>query len=335
MNKKRFLFALILVLSVFALLIAGCTSSAKVTISFDTLGGPRVSPVTVTSATESLELPEPRARAGYTFDYWCYDDVCTQRVDVTVIPDEDVVFYAKWTRQRIAVTFVADGKKQYVFVPYGDDLAVKDMPAVPEKEGYDGRWNTGDLTNVTSIVTIDAIYTTATYAVTYMVRNEAYFYDEGEPFTSAAIPDDPVVEGAVFLGWYYDADFFQPCVDPVDSFGTSDLVLYGRLISTEGMERYFTFSRGASTASVTGLTAEGKRENVLVVPAQFDGLPVVSIAAGTQEDPTVCSEVLTNLILPASVTDIGAYALANNAVLTELRLSEGVERIGKGATRRA
>lgn len=320
-----------MVLCVFALLFAGCTSSAKVTISFDTLGGPRVSSMTVTSATESLELPEPRARTGYTFDYWCYDDTCTQRVDLSVVPTEDTVFYAKWTRQRVAVTFVADGNKQYKFVQYGDDLLVKDMPAVPEKEGYDGRWNTGDLTNVTAGVTINAIYTTATYAVTYMLRNEAYYTAEGEPGAVAAVPDDPTVSGAVFLGWYFDVDFFLPCLDPVNTFGTSDVVLYGRLISTEGMERYFTFSYGTESAAVTGLTVEGKRENVLVVPATVNDLPVVRIAAGTQESPTVRSDVLTNLILPNSLTEIGAYAFSGNAVLNELRLSEGVETIGENA----
>lgn len=331
MKKKKLVLTLLLILGVVFVLLSGCSSSIKATITFNTLGGSHVSPVTVTTATETLELPTPKERAGYRFDYWCYDEECTQKVDESVIPEQDVTFYAKWTQLKIAVTFIGEGKKQYVFVPYGEDLLVKDMPEVPEKEGHTGAWDTTDLLAVKSEITVNAVYTVASYTINYMVQNKVYFSTEGEPDTAAETPDNPEVAGYIFLGWYYDASFFRPCLELPDRFGTADLTIYSRFVSTEGMEKFFTFSLSGSEVVVTGLTDDGKRENVLVVPSAYNDRPVTAIADGTAEEPTLSSQVLTNLILPGSVRSIGAYAFASNGVLEEIRLSDGLVSIGEYA----
>ncbi|MBR1746851.1 MAG: leucine-rich repeat protein [Clostridia bacterium] len=324
----RLLLSFVVLTGLVALLLTGCGSSSKVTISFDTLGGPHVSPVTVTASTESLDLPTPRTREGYDFEYWCYDESATQAVDKSVVPTEDVTFYAKWTQQRVAVTFIADDTRLYAFVPYGEGLAVADMPAVPEKEGYRGRWDTGDLTHLTKNVIVYASYTVASYSLTYMVRNEVYYSGSGEPGQEAVVPEDPVIDGYVFLGWYYDVNFYDPVTESHERFSTSDVTMYARLVSTEGMERHFIFSTVGDDAVVVGLSPSGRTETVLVLPDRVDDRPVVAVAAGTEEEPTLCSEHVTTFIVPSSVRSIGDYAFAGCETMTELRLAYGVEEIG-------
>lgn len=324
MRKKGIAFALILAIVVTILSLTGCLGSS-VTISFNSMGGSAVTPVKVAAETESLALPTP-TRVGYTFDYWCYDFACTEMVDPAKIPTENVTFYAKWTQQLVTVTFLADDSRQFRFVPYGESLPKSSMPPVPEKEGYVGRWLTGDLNNVTAPVTIRAEYVLDTYSVVYMVEGSPYFADSGSPGDAVDTPTDPEISGAVFVGWYSDEEFLHR-VKPVETISTSSVVLYARVIYVSDMSRYFYYEVSGGEATITGLSYLGRMQNTIIVPESLGGYPVTAI--GEDDGYAVISSVnLQTLYIPSSVRKIGALALSDNPRLNDLVIKEGLTTIG-------
>lgn len=333
MNRKKLLLALVIILGIAAVALCGCMPD-RVTVSFDTAGGLPLSSVKIAADAETMELPVPE-KEGHDFDYWCYDAEFTQRVDVTVIPDEDVTFYAKWTAKLITVTFNGN-PKQYRYVPYGGSLPVSEFPEVlPVREGYVGRWLSGDLTDVTSPVSIDSEYVLSIYSVRFTIDGEEYYTAEGAPGDAVEHPADPGEDGSCFLGWYYDEAFLRPVLQPVSEIPSSDLTLYGRIVDTADMPRYISYSVGAGEATVTGLTSLGKNQSVIVIPAELGGYPVTAIGGLGSSDAfasrTISSDVLETVVVPSSVKSVGDFALSGLPSLRELILNEGLLTIGDGA----
>ena len=325
MKRRGLIGALIiLALVITTLSLTGCMGNT-VTISFNSMEGSAVTPIKVTAETTTLELPTP-TRTGYVFEYWCYDFACTEMVDVTSIPTENVTFYAKWTQQFITVTFIADGNKQYRFVPYGEGLAKSAMPEVPAKEGYVGRWLTGDLTDVRTPVTITAEYVLDTYSVVYMVEGTPYFSDRGSRGDSVELPDDPVIDGAVFVGWYSDENYTER-VAPVETIATSSVTLYARMVYIADMPRYFTYEVSSGKATITALTAAGRSQTVLIIPEELGGYPVTKIGGG-ETFAMISSSVLETLYIPSCVEEIADYAFLGDVNLSDVVIKEGLKSIG-------
>ncbi len=331
LRKKRLTLILAITIIIAAFCLTACTLAGRVTIKFDSMGGPSVPSVRVSSSDAGeLELPTP-VRKGYDFGGWFYDDACTQPVDATVIPKEDVTFYARWTRQTVQVGFAAEGfATKYVYVPYGDDLTTDMMPEVPEKAGYTGRWNVSVVKNVTEKTTVRAVYTPKTFTVKYFVDGEEYASYEGIAGDTISVPEDPTVKNGLFYGWYYDAEFTVACEEDITAIGSDDIVLYARFIDVTDMDRYLTYEINDGEIVVTGLTAIGKGQKTIVIPSEIAGVPVTSIAAGSKDNPTFASSRSFALFIPATVKRIGSYAFAN-AAIDELKLEEGTEVIGEGA----
>ncbi len=330
LRKKRLTLILAITIIIAAFCLTACSTSGKVTIKFDTLGGSSVSSQRVSSIAGELELPTP-VRKGYDFGGWYYDDACTQPVDITVIPKADVTFYARWIKQTVQVGFAASGfATKYVYVPYGDDLTEDMMPEVPEKAGYTGSWSVSEIKNVTEKTTVNAIYTLKTFTVKYFVDGEEYVSYEGNAGDTIAVPGKPELTNGLFYGWYYDAEFTLACEEDITAIGAEDIVLYARFIDVTDMDRYLTYEITDGEIVVTGLTAIGKGQKTIVIPSEISGVPVTSIAAGSKDNPTFVSSRSFSLFIPASVKRIGSYAFAN-AAIDELKLEEGTEVIGEGA----
>lgn len=330
LRKKRLTLILAITIIIAAFCLTACSSAGKVTIKFDSMGGTSVSSQKVSSDTEKLELPSP-TKKGYVFGGWYYDDACTQQVDIEVIPKENVTFYARWIKQTIQVGFAAEGfATQYVYVSYGENLTEDMMPAVPEKEGYTGKWNVNLVENVTEKVTVKAVYTPKIFTVKYFADGEVYASYEGVAGDTIAVPDNPTLENGLFYGWYYDEDLTAACEEEITTIGTEDVVLYARFIDVTNIDKYFTYEVVDKEIAVTGLTAIGKGQKTIVIPSEISGVPVTSIAAGSKDSPTFVSSRSFSLLIPASVKRIGSYAFAN-ADIEELKWEEGTEVIGEGA----
>lgn len=331
LRKKRLTLILAITIIIAAFCLTACSLAGRVTVKFDSMGGPSVPSMRVSSsAAGELELPAP-VRKGYNFGGWFYDDACSQPVDATVIPKEDVTFYARWIKQTVQVGFAAEGfATKYVYVPYGDDLTAEMMPEVPEKAGYTGKWNVSVVKNVTEKTTIKAIYTPKTFTVKYYVNGEEYASYEGIAGDTISVPAKPALENKLFYGWYYDAEFTAACEKDITAIGSDDIVLYARFIDVSDMKRYLAYEIAGGEITVTGLTAIGKGQKTIVIPAEIEGVPVTSIASGSKDNPTFVSSRSFSLFVPASIKRIGSYAFAN-AAIDELKMEEGAEVIGEGA----
>lgn len=169
------------------------------TVTFDTQGGSAVDPVQVRRGGV-LEQPEDPDRPGYIFAGWYLGD---GKYDFGSRVSQDITLTAHWQARKITVRFVADAiAVKEIELDYGGSIAPDDIPAVPEKEGYTGVWDVTDFSNITSSVTVNAVYTFIEREVTFVLN-----YSGAEDVTmmteNGLIDFVPEREGYVFNGWWY------------------------------------------------------------------------------------------------------------------------------------
>ena len=189
-------------------------------------------------------------------------------------------------------------------VTYG--TAVGDLPAVPEQEGYDGKWtlNGEDLTaetvyNFTEDLAAEASYTIKTYSVVLKLNDEIYNSLTVEHGSTVTAPDANIVVGAYYVsGWTLDGvayDFATPVKSDLELVAVAALwdPSYG---TQKGTYSYYI--------------------------SNFDNASVMSgVAIGAPHNPWF-SEV--NPIPANGVVKQGSYSLVNGAV-QGLNLSQTVE----------
>ncbi len=80
------------------------------TITFDTLGGSDISPITQKYNTVIVK-PENPTYEGYTFAGWYDNEACTGNSIILpdTMPADSVTYYAKWTANTITITFDPNG----------------------------------------------------------------------------------------------------------------------------------------------------------------------------------------------------------------------------------
>ncbi len=91
---------------------------------------------------------------------------------------------------------------------------VNNMPAVPSKDGHHGRWvySGGDFDNTVTIsedTDVWAEYDQNTFTVIFMVNENEYHRDTYYQGDQLSLPEDPVVEGKKFVGWYLDETEYE------------------------------------------------------------------------------------------------------------------------------
>lgn len=84
---------------------------------------------------------------------------------------------------------------------------------------------------------------------------------------------------------------------------------------------YLTFDKSTGT-----ITACSKTEGDIEIPAEIDGVAVTKIGESAFD-----SSKLTNITLPDSITEIGAYAFSRNNNLTHINLPNNLKSIGQDA----
>ena len=160
------------------------------------------------TATDPGEIVEGGYHvAGWTLNGEAYDFATEVKSDIELVA---VVEPNKYT--------LTVGETP-IEVTYG--TAVGDLPAVPEQEGYDGKWtlNGEDLTaetvyNFTEDLAAEAAYTIKTYTVVLKVNGETYNTVTVEHGSTVTAPDANIVVGAYYVsGWTLDGvayDFATP-----------------------------------------------------------------------------------------------------------------------------
>ncbi len=123
--------------------------------------------ITVTYNQTISNLPTPE-KMEYNFAGWYYGSTLVTSNTVWVYDDESAELTAKWSIDEFTVTFKADGKTVAVKTYTVENKNITE-PEVPDKIGYTGIWEQYTLT--TGNVTVNAVYTPVTYAVTFKADN--------------------------------------------------------------------------------------------------------------------------------------------------------------------
>lgn len=135
----------------------------KVTVEYTvkyTGDGVEDSEVKVEEGTE-IDLPAAPEKTGYNFKGWlCSADETVYAAGAKYTVNSDVTFTAQWEIQTFTVTFVDETGKTVSTLTknYGETLAEADYPAVPEKEGYTGKWEAYS-DPITKDITVKLTYT--------------------------------------------------------------------------------------------------------------------------------------------------------------------------------
>ncbi len=120
---------------------------------------------------------------GHHIANWYTDVDLTQLFDFGKSITSDLVLFGKIEKDDIVITFVANEQKILRYVKYGDSLAPSEIPVIPARIGYDKvapYWEDADLTNITSPLTINAVYTINKYTVTIIMPDGSHLYKEVE-----------------------------------------------------------------------------------------------------------------------------------------------------------
>lgn len=169
------------------------------------------------------QLPETIAREDY-IAYWAIGTIVEgdqgteigeigKRIDSTFVPTENTTIVPDYDQISYTVSFYdsdADDAKVIATktVNSNTSYCLNEIPAVPTKDGYTGKWVYGDgseFTNqvkVTADTKVWAKYDKNVFTVTYMVGEEAYEVDEYYKGDNLTLPADPVAEGQEFVGWF-------------------------------------------------------------------------------------------------------------------------------------
>ena len=136
------------------------------TITFNANGGNAVENKQVTYDA-AYTLPTPTRDGYWEFAGWMNDQglIIT---DGTWTTDASITLTAQWTdtRQDFTVTFKQAGQENKIFnVKQGDNFT--SIPDVVAKTGYNVAWETVNLSNIQSNITVNAVETAKTYLVSY------------------------------------------------------------------------------------------------------------------------------------------------------------------------
>jgi uncharacterized repeat protein (TIGR02543 family) len=204
-------------------------------------------------------LPTP-TRTGYTFGGWYTAATGGTAVTESEVYSENTTIYAQWTSITYTVTFADhDGNQlEQQTVNHGSAATAPTAPAVDGYtfSGWDKAFN-----NVTSDLTVAAVYVIKTYIVTFMDYDgtplKTVTVNHGE---AAAAPPNPERDGYIFTGW--DAEF-----DNV----TSRLTVTAEYIINYTIETYIVIFASWNGIMLKSETVEHGSSATAPIPPARDG----------------------------------------------------------------
>ena len=173
------------------------------------------------------QLPATIAREDY-IAYWAIGEIVEgtqgteigsvgQRINAEYVPTEDTTVVPDYEKVTYTVTFYEDdtlNPEKVVAtktVNADTNYCLNDVPTVPAKAGYTGKWvyagdnGDKDFSNKVAIskdTSVWAEYTQQVFTVTFMVEGATYQTDTYYKDDTLTLPADPTVEGKDFTGWF-------------------------------------------------------------------------------------------------------------------------------------
>ena len=186
---------------------------------------------------------------------------------------------------------------------------------------------TGLVLSVTGVV-FSGCNTTEEYKINFMIDGEEYVCIKTNGNEIIAMPDNPIKEGYVFLGWYLDNEVWEQPFTSITLFFNAikeDIKVYSKweVKGTKGLS--YELNEEETGYILTNL-GSAMEENI-IIPIEHNNLPVVAIKHKAFNNCTW----LTSITIPNSVTSIGAEAFNNCSSLEAIEIPDSVTSIGSSA----
>ncbi len=268
MKKIWLLFALTL-FAVCCFALSACGNA--VVFKFDTDGGEEIAAVECQKG-EEYTLPTPAARTGYEFEGWYLTEDFSGAPVVSQTAEEDLTFYAKWTKLYLVTLDVGSGtlSERSFYLKAGENLADALEDRVPTREDFlFGCWQKdGKDLGAGERMPQEDITLTAKYQVKYTVEVYEQALDDPNEYEKAA---EPVVGYA-----YADGQEFTPTVDREGfTLTTHEGNIRSKVLTETPSQNLFRlyFDRSEVTVLFDGNGAEGERTVVTGKYGQTIDLP--------------------------------------------------------------
>src|SRR5690554_3231692 len=215
------------------------------TITFNSLGGSSVEPLTV-NYNEAIIAPEEPTRTGYTFSGWYSDESLTNLFIFTSMPASDLTLYAKWDINSYTVTFNSLGGSNVEALRVNYNEAIIGREEVT-RTGYSfsGWYSDINLTNLfiftsmpASDLTLYAKWDLNSYTVTFNSLGGSNVEALTVNYNEAIIaPEEPTRTGYTFSGWFSDESLTNEYI--FTSMPANNITLYaGWIINTYVVKFY-------------------------------------------------------------------------------------------------
>ena len=342
----------VLIAILVAIMTACFSSEAKIT--FKPNGGTEAEPIILTEEMESVTLPTP-TRTGYIFDGWFKDRSFNEPVDSVLmgenIPTSSVTFYAKWTIQKIKITFKAGTTVvKTVEVDYGTVIEPDDFPSLENYPDYEWANQSFEATYNREFTALEKVKEEPVYSVSYFTVSkdedgkdvyELYKKFVGVAGTVIETPKNPVDESEegnrYFVYWYYlGTDGVKTeCEELPTVIEKSHVSLYAEFATMGNDTGFLYYEEVSEGIVVTGFTQMGEYQASVSIPSKINGKDV--IAVGKSGEPfkgkgIFGSDFLNTLIIPKTVMSIADWAFFDcNALEKVVFAGENIPIIGKGA----
>lgn len=284
----------------------------KYYVTFNTMGG-----YNKPGSFETAIINKPQAtREGYVLKDWSLDEAGTQIVSYPYALTDNITLYAIWEPATFKVNYNANGGKvrdnnseiTFEEVLFKSEFA----PKFPTRKGYEffGWYHNNTLYqggeyNFTSDITLNAGWRKKIYTVTLKFEN-------GEPDENKAIEYEeeyilplPAKDGYIFDGWYNGDTLYTSGIWTTDANTT----LTARWVPS-GESDGFIYSQSSDKSYYIVRQYTGS-ETEIEIPAEYMGHPVKHIGAYAFKNSLV-----TNVTLPANLTNIGEGAFQNSELTT-------------------
>ena len=266
--------------------------------------GSNVIPPTMIKAFDPIVLIANPVRPGYDFEGWFNEELLINPFTLTVMPEEDITIYAKWSPVEFTISYETNGGSilTAIFVPYNQAIPEH---GIPTKEGFvfDG-WYTD-------------IALTTPFALTVMPLGNIQLYakwivDDGYDMISTILNQNPStvkVKGVLYYkfpnpmdpGFYvYDGTGFIFVLAPSTGLEVGDGIEF------EGDFGYFEY-----VPQITNITNLLANDSFTTLP---EGI-VMSIGELTESSPENPLLFGQPIVISGVVQkDIGRFFLAQAAI---------------------
>jgi len=289
-------------------IIAGCSNNS-IYVSFDTNSIENIDNIQIKKNTV-LPLLE---KTGYVFSGWYLDQ---EFLNVFILEDyldlkeSNVVIklYARWTLAEYQIYYLLDGGENASTNPNKYNLTSQITFSNPSKEGYtfigwydnanySGNVVTSIMTGTTGDKTLHAKWSANQYTINFVSNGGSSVASITQNYNTTVVkPQNPVLYGHTFDGWYTNANLTIPYV--FASMPLSNVTLYAKWIVNVYTINYI-LDEGVNSLTnpdsynVNGLvvlsnpTKEGHTFSGWYDNENYNGNVVTSIMTGTTGDKTL------------------------------------------------